>query len=102
MAPSFCAINNCGSSHKKKGNIFIKQIKSLKFFKKGTDEYKQQEELQKCILSFRDPKSKEDGILSQIHRGNCGICEKHFKASDIVISKFVFLLFTCTLKSACW
>ena len=41
----------------------------------------------KFVLAYRDPKSKEDKILSQIHRSQCGICERHFKPSDFKICK---------------
>jgi len=87
MAPSFCALNNCSNHYQKGKNVYIKQVKSLKFIKKDTDEYNHQVILQKCILSYRDSNNKHDSILSQIHRGQCGICERHFKDSDILICK---------------
>ena len=43
--------------------------------------------LQKFVLAYRDPKSKEEKILSQIHRSQCGICERHFKPSVFKICK---------------
>jgi len=89
MAPTNCALPGCNAQFKR-DKVFIKVIKSLKFIKKGTEEYCQQEALQKCVLSYRDPNSKEDKILSQIHRSQCGICERHFKQSDFDVGKYIF------------
>ena len=57
---------------------FILNLSKTKFIKQGAEECEHQEALQKFVLAYRDPKSKEDKILSQIHRSQCGICERHF------------------------
>ena len=87
MGPKICAVNGCSTQYKKGQNIFIKSLKSLKFIKKGTEEYNHRDLLLKFILSYRDSTSKDDTINSQIHRGQCGICERHFKDTDFVICK---------------
>ena len=86
MPPNSCAFPGCNSYYKK-GKVYIKLIKSLKFLKKGGKEYIHQKALQDVILSYRDSSHKLDNILSQIHRGQCGICERHFKANDIIVCK---------------
>ena len=88
MAPSNCAVPGCSTSYKNEKNVYIKQVMSLKFLKKNSPEYKHQKLLQKFLLRYRDGKSKEDVIISQIHRGQCGICDKHFTITDFDISKF--------------
>ena len=87
MGPKMCAVVRCSTRYVKGKNIFIKQIRSLKFIKKETEEYNHQESLLKFILSHRESTSKHDSITAQIHRGQCGICEKHFKDSNFVISE---------------
>ena len=86
MAPFFCAIPGCSTRYKKGSNSYIVTVKNVKFLAKDTDEYIHHENLRKVILSFRNPQSKSDGILSQLHRENSGICERHFKEEDFVPS----------------
>ena len=80
-----CAVVGCSTRYVKGKNIFIKEIRSLKFIKKGTEEYNHQESLLKFILLHRESTSKHDSISAPIHRGQCGICEKHFVDSGFVI-----------------
>ena len=86
MSPTNCALPGCNAEFKRH-KVYIKPLKNLKFIQQGTEEYEHQEALQKFVLAYRDPKSKEDKILSQIHRSQCGICERHFKPSDFKICK---------------
>ena len=89
MAPSFCSIPRCSSRHKKGCNIFIAMVRNINFLPKDSDKYRHHESLQKVILKYHDPLSSK----AQLHKDQCGICEKHFKPEDIIVGKSGFIDF---------